>query len=237
MSKMSPAHPPEPVRLKFAFRLSPEWVDRHIVEHGTQPARDFEFEADLTEIEEPDLRRRFLVAFHRYGVLGGRCHLEAPTDDPEAIVEALESWLDGQMPHADDFGFELALWVTEHGSPRLRTAHKRGYKVNATYARERAALEFPAYWVDTNESALIKDRTDPSTDALAAETEALEAVEASVHDGLVTRVVWMLQPPADLALWLSGKYKKFSHCEAVRISGYLGRYSLYLPLPYPRGEE
>jgi hypothetical protein len=222
------------VRLKFKLKLSPAWVDQHIVEHGTRPADEYEIEFDLTKVGSAPLRKRLLIVHRRYEASRYLAVMPVPTSDPEELVATLEPWLDRHAPEPSTFADAMATWIAERGSPRLRLAHERGYKVNATYARERAAVEFSSYWVDTNGSALVNDRTDPSADALAVETDARGRAQASPHDGLVPRIVWMIRPPDDLAQSLGSQGKAFNATEAIHIANYLNRYSLYLPLPYPR---
>jgi hypothetical protein len=236
MTSMSPAHPPKPVRLKFRFRLSPNWVERHIVEHGTRPAETYDLEVDLTELDSPSLRKRFLQAERGYQAMPGFPELDAPTEDVEVILDTLEQWLGG-LGERQPFAIEMTQWIEAYGSPRLRTAHKRGYKVTSLYARERAAAEFPRYWVDTNGSAAWSERTDPSLAALGAETDERRHAAESPHPQLVPVIVWLREPPRDLDEVLEHADEDFMPGEAILISQYLGRYSLYLPLAHPREEE
>ncbi len=233
MSKLHPEHEPKPVRLQFTFQIAADWRERHVVEHGTRPAEKYTLAVELTELDSPALRRRWLDAHRGYDASPFFPELQRPTDDRDEVLEALEAWLVGQERRP--FEEVMEGWIADHGSPRLRTAHERGYKVNATYARERAKAEFPLYWVDTNKSAGWRERTDPSLEALALETGAEDEIAATEHD-LEPTIVWLTTPPDDLVQSLNRAGANFAAGEAVRIGGYLGRYALYLPLAHPREE-
>ncbi|HEV2813742.1 MAG TPA: hypothetical protein VGW10_10870 [Solirubrobacteraceae bacterium] len=223
------------MRLKFMLKLSPEAIERHVVERGTQPAEDHTFWVDLTELPTLELRKRVFEAHRAYMAKSGLPPLDAPTEDLETLLEAIETWVRSDPPARDAFATEMRAWVDAHGSDRLKLMVERGYKANQTYARERAASEFPVYWVDTNESARWRERTDPSAEALALET-AERTYAATVSQDLSPLIVWLTDPPAHLDQALTAKGVDFVAGESIHIAKYLGRYSLYLPLRYPREE-
>ena len=143
--------------------------------------------------------------------------------------------LKGRGLDPDRFEKEMKDWIKDFGSVRLRRAAERGYKVNATYARERAALEFPDFWVHTRPEEIWSERTDPSEDALELE-QAVLARPVSRADDLSARIVWLTGPPADLDENLEEAGEIFEPCEAILLRPYLGRYSLLRPLEWPRRE-
>jgi len=61
---------------------------------------------------------------------------------------------------------EKAAWIAAHGSEYLRKATGAGYDCQRRYVEERAALEYPGYWVDFDEDAQYFDRAAPSEAAL-----------------------------------------------------------------------
>lgn len=96
---------------------------------------------------------------------------------------------------------DLQTWIAAHGSERLKMAHRQGYSVTRLYAEERAALEYPSYYLDYDDSAEWTNRASPSEAAM---------LEAERVGG---RVVWV-------------KNSREGNGEAVVIRGFLGKYDL-----------
>lgn len=135
--------------------------------------------------------------------------LDEPTDDAETIVAAWEKFHELRDAEAQKrqreadlkkaieegsllrFRMEMAAWIREHGSERLKLAQDRGYKVSGAYVRERAAMEFPRFQVDTTQRAKWTERTNPSDQALALETEALN--RADQFGFYSPRIVWLVR--------------------------------------------
>jgi hypothetical protein len=235
MGKLYPARPPEAVRLKFTFRMSPEWIDRHIVEHGTRPPEIYNLDLDLTELDDPALRGRFVSVHEKLSGLGLSPPLNDVTDDFTKLIEILESAAIVANRPANEFVTQMREWIEEHGSERLKRAQARNYKVTATYARERAALEYPEFWVDTKKSSKWYERTDPTLEALDLENEVRDLIAKNGDQGsLGARIVWLTAPPDDLERALSTQPRSFKSCEAIVVGAYLGRYWLIRPLPFPR---
>lgn len=240
MVKLEASHPPDPVSLSFRFKVDEAWIEEQIVATGKRPASIHELEIPLVEVDKPTLRRRLLHAERLLKALATTLPiLPRPETDPKRFVEAVESWLAeaSRPPTADEFGDEMRAWVDEHGSERLRMAVERGYKVNATYARERAALEFPGFWVDTSGAAKWRDRTDPSLRALELETATAHESNANHVSGVQIFIVWLIEPPTDLARWLDERDEVFDSGESLVVLNYLGRYTLVRPIDLPEGED
>lgn len=237
MTKVTPARPPEPEVVRFQVNVSSAWIEEQIIATGRRPATVYRIDFDLSEIESSDLRRRLYAAARACQGLLETITLDRPEADPEAFARAIESWLmlTGRGLSPDQFAAEMQAWISEYGSARLRTAAARGYKVNATYARERAAIEYPKFWVHTGQEAIWTERTDPSDWALRVERTTLTQVRDSGRQ-LDVRIVWLRQPPADLAAHLDDVGEVFESIEAIVIRPYLGRYTLVLPLGLPRPE-
>jgi hypothetical protein len=68
-----------------------------------------------------------------------------------------------------------AEWIFAHGSDALKERHKRGYDCQRRYMEERVKMELPEGWVLAKWDGLgnweLKDRTDPSDEALALEKD------------------------------------------------------------------
>jgi hypothetical protein len=238
MPRSTPVRPPEPEVVRFQFLVSSQWIDDQIIATGRRPSRAHRIEFDLSEIDSPDVRRRLLDAARACQSLHTAMTLDHPEDDPEAFLRAVESWLMlvGRGLGPDQFDADMQSWIAEFGSERLRRASGRGYKVNATYASERAAREFPRFWVHTHPDPIWTDRTDPSQKALLIEEKVLEAV-AGRTPRLEVRIVWLREPPAPLEQRLDAVGEVFEPGEAIVVRPFLGRYALVLPLAWPRRDD
>ena len=129
------------------------------------------------------------------------------------------------------FDDEKAAWVKRQGSERLKVAVARGYKANRTYALERAAAEFPEFWVDTADELEWNDRPDPSETALDMEIKIREHLEELGQDEHTdARVVWLTEAPAAVDDKLDETGEQFEAQEAIVISPYLSRYALAMPV-------
>lgn len=164
--------------------------------------------------------------------------ISRPEADIAAFLDSLEAALgtDGSEDPRR-FAEEMAKWIPALGSERLSIAFSRGYKVNASYARERAAKEFPTFWVHTGEPNIWKDRTDPSLAALEREGEVRGHVLDAGLERYGTRIVWLTEPPPGLDAWLESHDDDLEACEAILIPKYLGRYHLLEPLGLQRPSE
>ncbi|MBK8188866.1 MAG: hypothetical protein IPK79_00265 [Vampirovibrionales bacterium] len=118
---------------------------------------------------------------------------------------------------------EKLAWCQAHGSDRLRRGVERGHDCQALYVRERAAVEAPGFTADIYDAAKWKSATCPSAKSLDT-AEAAEALGLGPVD-----VVWLTAPAADTKTDADMDYADgygWSACEAVVISGYLGKYDL-----------
>ena len=168
--------------------------------------------------------------------------LDAPTDEPAVAIAAWEAFLrdreerqkerarEKQLEEAvekgkrEAFRLEMARWITEHGSERLKTAFQRKYRVTGSYVRERAALEFPGFAVDLSDKAQWQVRANPSEHALDAETGALETLERISGWPAEVRIVWLTRD--EHGRELGGKGEALPKREVVVVSNYLGFYDL-----------
>ena len=112
---------------------------------------------------------------------------------------------------------ERLAWIEAHGSEYLRTAVGAGYNCQRTYVIERAALELPDFGVDYKDEHKWRSRSCPSEAALTASL----ALQAGGQP--TATVVWMTPASA----YGDGDYYDSEAGEAIRITGYLGRYTLY----------
>lgn len=98
-------------------------------------------------------------------------------------------------------------WAEEHGSDRLKRGLRAGHDCARLYYKERAAVEYPGYVYDHDDSAAWNARACPSAAAL----DELDAVKAA-HPGVTEiKIVWLTTPPA------SGdeRDEEWQECEAV----------------------
>ena len=97
-------------------------------------------------------------------------------------------------------------WAEEHGSDRLKRGLRAGHDCARLYYQERAAVEYPGYVYDHDDSASWNARACPSAAAL----DELDAVKAA-HPGVTIKIVWLTTPPA------SGdeRDEEWQECEAV----------------------
>lgn len=112
-------------------------------------------------------------------------------------------------------------WGNAHGSEQLRRGFERGHDCGRLYVVERAALEAPGYTVDYQDAAEWKDRACPSVSALN-EADAAEKLNLGS-----VKIVWLTEAARDRKRSHDYyDYDEFRPCEAVVISGYLGKYDL-----------
>ena len=115
---------------------------------------------------------------------------------------------------------EMAAWIKQNGSDRLRLAYERGYNVRGLYVRERAAKEFPGFVPDMDGRADWEERVSPTEEALEVETEAIELAKANGLSEDNVRIVWLTKPPRDMEDVVEEPE------EAVVVRGFLDRYDL-----------
>ncbi len=111
---------------------------------------------------------------------------------------------------------EKAAWIEAHGSDHLKLAWQREYDCQRLYVTERAALEFPDFTVDVDDTANWDDRTCPSPEALAEEVALSES-----HPDTEICTVWLTCPVGGM-----DEYDEFPTREAIVVSGFLGEYDL-----------
>jgi hypothetical protein len=87
---------------------------------------------------------------------------------------------------------ERATWIAAHGSERLRKCQKRGYDCARLYLIERAAVEYPGFVLDYNDSGDWNPRKGPSLEALKREEELAELYP--YHE---IAIVWLIYPPSN----------------------------------------
>lgn len=112
-------------------------------------------------------------------------------------------------------------WIARHGSTELRDGLRRGYNVTGSYARERAAAEFPEFLLRTRGPLNLHARVNPSAAALAVESRAIRRAQELGHD-VTVRIRYAKDPVTVDDMQITG--------EVVCIDKYLGRYQLVLPV-------
>ncbi|MFX4261256.1 hypothetical protein ACOBQJ_03530 [Pelotomaculum propionicicum] len=115
---------------------------------------------------------------------------------------------------------EKTAWIEEHGSNHLRRATALGYSCQGLYVKERAAMEFPGFYVDLDEHTKWKSRGWPSPETITMQLD-LQA------KGYLVEVVWLTRPPKDASEYPYKIYEKgFNPCEALVVKEYLGKHTL-----------
>lgn len=250
-SRMCPIKPlgePEAVNVSFQFTVSDEWIEEQLQETGVMMPQEWAVDFDLPDLE-PEVRASIIKAHRLYLQVPGFPELHAPVDDPSQFLGVIVDWLEAaarqtsyeesqsaalhaaETSRAAAFDEERDRWIGEVGSTRLRTAAERGYKVNRTYAIERAESEFPRFWVDTGNESDVRERTDPSEEALQLEDAVKAWISLDSKRGVLEpRIGWMVEAPRDLEAFAEENDWLIDQQEVIAIRGYLGRYSLILPV-------
>jgi hypothetical protein len=235
--------------LQFQFTVSEAWIEEQLEQTGMEMPDTWEVEFELPEVPA-DLRPQLIGAHRQYLHLPGYPELYAPVDNPRAFLEAISDWIrqstaefereqaTSQMLQAAEarmtraFDEERDAWIAEYGSERLRAASSRGYKVNRSYAIERAAAEYPHFWVDTSGEADLRERTDPTTEALNVEEAVKTLMSARELDNGEggPRIVWLVEATKELEDFAEANDWMIEQQEAILVPAFLGRYSLILPI-------
>ena len=87
------------------------------------------------------------------------------------------------------------VWAIGYGSDQLRRGLEAGYSCSRLYVVERAAVEFPDYVVDYNDTAAWKTRATPSIEALD-ERDAVLAAHPDL-DPEAVQIVWLTVSASD----------------------------------------
>lgn len=209
----------------------------YVAQHGENSIRyDFRVEDVSTLSMEEKMR---VAQAHSRAQKSPRHAAPVLSTFPENLADVLDGYEEhagskqkSKEPsnHSSAFEQEQLDWIEAHGSEHIKRAIDRGYHVTGLYARERAALEFPGFIVDTQNAVSLKERISPTAEALELEEE----IEAKLNvlpsnNGEDVRIMWAAgvhsgSQDADL----SGIKR-----EVVVVSNYLGRYSLIKPVARP----
>jgi hypothetical protein len=245
MATLLAARQPTAVRITLPFEVSNGLIRDELETTGRRIARRHTLSFTLEELP-PDSRSRALDVSAAHRTFGeGTLPRVATLDLDDALANVdrvLTAWEtltaelttsrakatareNDQRKAALAFRADMEVWVAQYGSERLRVATARGYKMNGTYLRERAAVELPGFLVDAAGDARWEERTNPSAQALHLETEAIAMARRSTPAGeqVLVEIVWLTKPPADHV----PTGPEFVSVEAVSIRGWLGRYDLF----------
>lgn len=238
MSRARPLGEPGAIEYPFDYDVHPAWIDNYIDETGMEPPSRWRITIDLVgDAQDADTRRRFRRGWDAYQTIEGYPVLPEPVEEPLQFLEYLELWITthgssdaGPNGAEGALGFEHEMdsWIAEHGSARLKRARERDYKATRLYALERAKLELPGAWIDTGGVADLRERTDPSEEALDFE-ELVQARLNALAIPLRARIMWVASPPRDAEeAAAAGEIDYFSEEEAIVVHDYLGRYRAIL---------
>ncbi|RMD60415.1 hypothetical protein D6833_09715 [Candidatus Parcubacteria bacterium] len=87
---------------------------------------------------------------------------------------------------------EKLAWIKQHGSELLRRAVAAGHDCDRRYLLERAAMEYPGFVLDYNETADWRERSCPTINALNERDEVLKA-----HPDVRCSIVWLTSEPSN----------------------------------------
>ncbi len=250
MAELVPAHSPATVAIALPFAVAEDWILEQIEATGKRIAAEHTFTCTAEELPV-ELRRRAVLLTGQREALDGdhRPIVDAlDADDPlanaERVVVAWERHLKEEAKRAKArklahnaetskkraearrFRDAMNVWIAAKGNPDLKRAHERGYKISSLYVRERAALEFPGFMVDTTDEAEWGERTNPTAQALDLEEQTIKRVQ-ELGDDYSVRIVWLTAPPKEY--WRQDSL--FAEREAVVVLGWLARYDLVSFVP------
>ncbi len=220
MATMS-ADIPDPIRLELSYGLTQRGIEDFVAEKAADPPERFTLEIDFSELDK-DLRRRAYKIYERQTKFDPEIPplvellwpkfpaLDAYTDDPATVIAAWEAYYVARTAaweKAEEdarlktsilqgkrvaFEIEMGHWIRAKGSEQLKLGLDRGYKIATTYLRERAAIEFPGFSVDTGGKAKWQERANPTLKALKREGEALES-QLAMGTSYKIRIVWLVK--------------------------------------------
>jgi hypothetical protein len=238
---------------EYQYVVSDEWIEEQVDDIGVEPPKVWHIVFELRDLPNRNVRRRARELREQWERIPEALELPEPTEDPETFLELLDDWI-REWKHASadrareqaaeqsrgrllqrQFESDMDDWIEGHGSPRLRLARERGYKVTSAYAKERAARELPESWIDTADRATWRERVDPSLEALQHET-LLARWMADRGMTLSIQIVWLVEPPSSMAEMLERGTAdepfgvEFDQQEVLLIAGYLGKYNAFFPI-------
>jgi hypothetical protein len=253
---MANAGPQGDVRVlahKYQFEVSDAWIQDRIDEEGIEPPKIWRMAFQLRELPDAESRKRARRLRAAWESIPGRMKLPEPTEDPIKFLDLVEEWVELEAESAQDadseelaerqrevheqeaFEAEMAEWIGNHGSDRLKLAHSRGYKIVSSYAKERGRADLPGCWIDTAGRAEYRERVDPSMEALDTETKVQNWLDIHELD-LLTRIIWLVTPPSSQVEHWEAQEEEFFEIgdfrqqEALLLPAFLGKYGAYLPV-------
>ncbi len=246
-NKMVLAEPegePRVVAYQFRYEIADAYIEQSLDEEGIEQPKMWKITFELRDLPNAELRRRARAVQRAWTTTPGYPVLDKPTEDPVEFIEGAERWMAeatgdlteheaaerGRSERREQFEQDKRAWIEEHGSSRLRRASKRDYKVNRLYAQERAAQEFPRFWLETSSDARWNERTDPSEAALDLEDRVRDGLEMRPGE-MEVRIVWLTEPPAGMgSMAWNDLGLEWAEQEVILVQPYLGRYRLFLPV-------
>jgi hypothetical protein len=154
--------------------------------------------------ESLDLRFVQSGAYHSEFYVSGY-----PEQESEWVV-VLKRYLELMNTNTDEFRSrdeEKLFWVEQNGSKYLQKLLAYGYQADTQYAKERATLEYPSFWLDLEQQFKWRALDCPSEQTLELAIQACG------------RAVWLHNPPPRDGLFEA-------ECEAIVVENYLERYWL-----------
>ncbi len=219
------------VVIEFEYELSDDSINDVIDQVGVRPPKRWRIAFNLAnDVATPEARRELRQASEIYQAAPGIPTLPRVVKGADEFLQLIQPWLEARRgpaleakAEASRFDREKEEWVAQYGSDRLRLALQRGYKINRTYALERAAHDIPGAWIDTADTADLRERTDPSMRALEFEEQVNDFFQRRGIDAEGV-IMWVAEGPrSDDQLLLVDE-------EAVVVRNYLGRYTAIIPV-------
>ena len=122
---------------------------------------------------------------------------------------------------------ERSNWIQEHGSERLKLAIKNGYFIESLYVKERAAVEYPGWFVDIDDEITWSKASNPSIKSLRS-LEEIKASEPDIADNLTIAYSSSDCEYGELMQFFGSENKIPS--QIIILSGFLGEFTLLKPI-------
>lgn len=116
-----------------------------------------------------------------------KAHEEKQIAEKKQREESARQERERREREAAERAVRRAEWAREHGSPRLKKCFEEGYDCSRLYEMERAALEYPGFVLDYNDTSGWQERSGPTERAFAE----LDKARQMARPGAEVKIVWL----------------------------------------------
>ena len=136
---------------------------------------------------------------------------------------------DAAQGERDAYEREMRAWAQAHGSLRLRGALAAGVNSVRLYRSERRDAEFPGLFIDADNSTTVATVDAPSSELLAAHAAVHNYAAERFDPPMAIDMVRVSGIPAGIRaeFELDEDFAGPTRFDAVRVSGWLGRHTLF----------